>query len=461
MENIFKNKLSNYEETPPGFILENLKNEIKRGDTSFIARNKYFIVASVIAVAIVSFVIMFNNASDNIAENHQILKNSTPKINSKKNETQLIKTQHIETKSETTKTNISKERIVSTNTKPQDTQNIKTEKQTIINKGINAGIDATVCGNTYKMNPVNAENGEWISENYVDIKEKNNPNTEITTEKFGATLLIWREKISDKYITDTVKITFINTPESDIEIEQTNEICANKNAEINFITDNKYSYNWSDGLKTNENFRKNLSAGTYTITVSNNQCSSIINVDILNTGNLKADFYHTELYSAVNIPFYFTNRTVLEGVENTKISYEWYFGDGATSNEDAPEHTYKKYGDYNVKLIAIANNGCKDSLSMKITVNEKEVRMPNIFTPNGDGKHDILILNPKPLKGYYAVVYDRSGREITHWTDVNKGWDGKLKSGDNASEGVYFYIVSGIDSDGNKFNYKSFVHLSR
>ena len=465
MENLFKNKLSNYEETPPDFILNNLKNEIRKSNSSFITRNKYYIVASVALVAIASALLFFNN-STTVEENKNVINNKKNNIATvEKQETKIIKNNKHNILNEE---NIKEVNTIKENnpTKNNVTYHINAPKEntetiTAKIKNVNAGNDVIVCGNTYKMSPKNTENGVWMADANIIIKDSSKSNTTIISNKEGTVNLVWKEKIDDNYILDTVKITFVNYPKSEINIEKTNESCENNNAEINFITNNEYTYYWNDGFESKQNFRSNLSAGEYTITVSNKSCSSIFNVNITNEAAIVADFYHTELYSAVNIPFYFTNRTKIETNENTHINYTWDFGDGSTSNEENPEHTYSKYGDYNIKLIAETDNACKDSLVLKITVNEKEVKMPNIFTPNGDGKHDVLILDPKPLTGYYAVVFDRSGREVARWTNVNKGWDGKLKSGDDAAVGVYYYIVSGIDADNKRFNYKSFVHLSR
>jgi len=453
MENIFKNKLSNYEETPPDFILKNIKSEISGVKSNFFIRNKYYIAASVVVVAVISS-LLFNNK---VVEQQQI---------NKVDDVAVIEKEQIKS----IETNTVVEEVVvenNTNDNPvlvetkRNVVSVSNKQNPIISRKINAGNDIVVCGNTYKMAAKNTGQGKWITDANIIIKDDSDPNTEIISKKSGAVYLIWKEKYVDNYILDTVKITFVNYPKSDIGVEQTNEVCANKNAEINFITDNKYNYTWSDGFETNLNLRKNLSAGAYTVTVSNKQCESVFNVNIENTGSISVDFYHSELYSAVDIPFYFTNNTKSDLKSNVQPNYIWEFGDGTTSTEENPEHTYKKYGDYNIKLIAIADNGCKDSMIVKVKVDEKEVKMPNIFTPNGDGKHDVLILNPKPLTNYYAAVYDRSGREIAHWNDVNIGWNGKLKSGDQAAEGVYYYIVSGIDTEGKRFNYKSFVHLTR
>ncbi len=48
-------------------------------------------------------------------------------------------------------------------------------------------------------------------------------------------------------------------------------------------------------------------------------------------------------------------------------SYNWDFGDGATSTLQNPGHTYPATGTYNVRLIA-ANNGCSDTVYHNVTI---------------------------------------------------------------------------------------------
>ncbi|MDB5206583.1 MAG: hypothetical protein JWR72_1658 [Flavisolibacter sp.] len=43
-------------------------------------------------------------------------------------------------------------------------------------------------------------------------------------------------------------------------------------------------------------------------------------------------------------------------------SYQWTFGDGGTSTEQSPSHTYTSYGNYTVTLVVRNSNGCSDSL---------------------------------------------------------------------------------------------------
>lgn len=52
----------------------------------------------------------------------------------------------------------------------------------------------------------------------------------------------------------------------------------------------------------------------------------------------------------------FSNTTI------NAVSYLWNFGDGTTSTDSLPTHTYTELGNYNVSLIAYGSGGCTDTL---------------------------------------------------------------------------------------------------
>ncbi len=56
--------------------------------------------------------------------------------------------------------------------------------------------------------------------------------------------------------------------------------------------------------------------------------------------------------------FNFTNNS---SISSGTMTYQWNFGDTQTSTATNPTHTYA-IGNYNVSLIAISNNGCKDTV---------------------------------------------------------------------------------------------------
>ncbi len=126
------------------------------------------------------------------------------------------------------------------------------------------------------------------------------------------------------------------------------------------------------------------------------------------------------------------------------VDYIWIFGDGSTSTDINPVHQYLFNQVYNVQLIAI-NNFCRDTLNYSASIaalSDYLKNIPNIFTPNGDGKNDCF--NADGVGQFDAcsqiTIFNRWGVEVFK-SSSDKCWDGKVqKSGIDASEGTYFYI---------------------
>lgn len=468
MNKELKNKFDNYEVRPPDYILENLKKDLGFAKQSFLVRHKYSIAASLVGAVIALFIIAKNQNNDNNISNNDI-----------KNKTEIQKQKPVKNTINTEKKKLVKDEI----NKP--TNNNSTENKTIkennsdnkenkivkINKAlisqlnikkINAGNDMSVCGSECQLGEnSNAKTGNWLANNNLSFADINNPKTTVISNSFGKQMLIWSEKTNDGFILDTIIIEFKEIPDN-LQITQVNEHCGRADAMVEFITkDGNYTFKWSDNTVTSSPIRKNLSTGNYSVIVNHNACSSSYDVEITNTEEVNVDFYHTELYSAINSPIYFTDRTKLTSIDKNELSYKWSFGDGTSSNKINPEHKYTKAGEYEVTLKVSTKNGCADTFKSTISINEEDNVLPNIFTPNGDGVHDVLIINPKPLKNFKALIFNKAGQQVYEWNNQYEGWDGNLKNGEQAAEGVYYYVVTGIDSDGKKSQYRSFIHLTR
>lgn len=78
-----------------------------------------------------------------------------------------------------------------------------------------------------------------------------------------------------------------------------------------------------------------------------------------------------------------------------------------------------------------------------------DVDLPNVITPNGDGKNDIL------LPGYELIVFNRLGSTMYHDT---QGWDGRFR-GRLVEIGTYFYVVKIPMPDGTVKEFKSTVSV--
>jgi gliding motility-associated-like protein len=97
--------------------------------------------------------------------------------------------------------------------------------------------------------------------------------------------------------------------------------------------------------------------------------------------------------------------------------------------------------------------GCRVSDTAELYVNN-QLAMPNAFTPNRDGANDVFrIPSHVTLQLQAFSIFDRWGRRVFHTTDIDKEWDG-----DQATTGVYVYMISGIQ-DGQKRTYKGALSL--
>ncbi len=200
--------------------------------------------------------------------------------------------------------------------------------------------------------------------------------------------------------------------------------------------------------------------GTYTISAHYGDCDTVLVVKTDKSQYLYADFYYVQLENRAGIPIYFNNKTTYQGYK--AITYRWNFGDGTLSNDKNPKHTYMEAGQYTIELTATSEDGTTSTAKKTLVILPPDKKnQPNVFTPNGDGKNDIFKIQlPIKLNDFKCEIYTRSGRKIYEFNNPEQGWNGKIDNND-ASEGVYYYIVTGTQEDGKPFVEKSFLYLYR
>ncbi len=139
---------------------------------------------------------------------------------------------------------------------------------------------------------------------------------------------------------------------------------------------------------------------------------------------------------------------------NTPVAkyFEWYIvptdnpSDSVYYADEDLRYTFKNSGLYTVKLRS-SNDYCRSEIdSVTVTVVESYLEVPNVFTPNGDGKNDEFRVAYKSLLKFHGVVYNRWGRKVFSWSDPGKGWDGRV-NGRMAKPGPYYYIIEAVGSD--------------
>ena len=120
-----------------------------------------------------------------------------------------------------------------------------------------------------------------------------------------------------------------------------------------------------------------------------------------------------------------------------------------TRNDKDIRYTFSEPGSYRV-VCAVNNAICaSDSMEVTVAVAESYLAVPNVFTPNGDGKNDEFRVAYRSLRDFHIWVYNRWGKLVYESTDPAKGWDGNI-NGRPAAEGAYFYVVRAMGTDAAK-----------
>ena len=126
------------------------------------------------------------------------------------------------------------------------------------------------------------------------------------------------------------------------------------------------------------------------------------------------------------------------------IKYLWSFSTVGVFNDTIGSTTdfntsfnFLQYGLYNVVLTAYNSLGCLDtSLQAIIVTPPQNIFIPNVFTPNGDGKNDVVYpLMQEGVTALWFKIFDRTGEKVH---DGLYPWDGTFK-GKPCMPGVYVY----------------------
>lgn len=177
--------------------------------------------------------------------------------------------------------------------------------------------------------------------------------------------------------------------------------------------------------------------------------------------------------------FYHIRYDSVPNFDSTIVIFPWEDPieiDGETVFSDVnPLINFTDAGYYKIQLVTRnAEFGCTDTIveGYKFLDAESDI-VPgvNVFTPNGDGQNDFLEFETETLLSMKGQIFSRWGKLVYEWTwnwedqTPNPGWwDGKLSNGQDASPGVYFYVIEGVGQDGTEFSGKEYAkafHLIR
>jgi gliding motility-associated-like protein len=257
-----------------------------------------------------------------------------------------------------------------------------------------------------------------------------------------------------------IRIYVRNTPPVAINIPK--RICVNEKFPVMLAPDSIYEKHYvyygdstqDTGIVVKNRFKNGIDTlfhsyskvGTYVITYTPKytpqpwcfatKTDSIVVTDV--TANFDID--------SLDVPmFKFTNTS-----SSNAVKWWWDFGHPSSSSNTATtkdaSHDYgNDKGTFDVKLIVQSSDGCYDTIIKKVT-NDYEiiVKIPNLFTPDGDGNNDEYYVKTKGLSkeedNYRLYIYNQWGEKVFESQDTAVKWNGKVNNtGADCPTGTYFY----------------------
>ncbi|MBQ7735826.1 MAG: gliding motility-associated C-terminal domain-containing protein [Bacteroidales bacterium] len=199
-----------------------------------------------------------------------------------------------------------------------------------------------------------------------------------------------------------------------------------------------HRYVWSTGEAAPS--LDQLCVGNYAVTVTDrNGCTATLSVELTDSTTFPTDI--TAWCDEDTL--YVGQTTTLHATElGSPFQYFWNPLAGL-ENPTASSSVARPVVSTTYVVVVTDEFGCTRTDTVPVYVRdviceEPYVFVPNAFTPNGDGKNDILYVRGEVVTEVTFMVYDRWGEKVFETHDLTTGWDGTFR-GRPCEPGVYDY----------------------
>ncbi|HTA60962.1 MAG TPA: PKD domain-containing protein [Bacteroidia bacterium] len=342
-----------------------------------------------------------------------------------------------------------------------------------INPKANAAFKDTVnkCGNTVSFTDLSYANITAWHWNFGDSLFNSINNTQNPTHSYthigNYTVSLW---VNNQYnCPDSVERNLTLHGFTPISISRGVLVCKGKSVQLNAT--GGISYTWSPANSLDS---ANVHDPIATPTTTTNYTLQIMQLDSL--GNKCGP---STLYTNITIPFYSSSQltayatpdTIIDG-NTSQLStsltdgYIVWSPDYGLSNDSILNPVASPHHTTTYQAVYIDPNGCMFPVS-RVTIyvlssgcNASTVFVPNTFTPNDDGKNDVLYARSNFITDIHFVVADRWGQIVFETYDINIGWDGFF-NGKPCNPDVFGYYITYKCNNGQQSFRKGNVTLIR
>lgn len=275
--------------------------------------------------------------------------------------------------------------------------------------------------------------------------------------------------VSNGVCTDTIRQTVVVFTDA-LSLQGSDVLCAGDTLQLsvtNSQPNQQLTYSWEptaqiiSGANTANPLVSPSQNTAYTVTVVNQ-------IGCTFTGSIQIDV----LSGLPNVNAFATPDTIYFGdttqlnvtLSNTVASVQWQ-ADTTLSDVSIQDPLAYPNETHTYYVTVADSQGCYKTDSVTVIVlktpcEQSNIYIPNAFSPNGDGKNDVLYVRGNNITNLYFAVFDRWGQKVFETTDIAKGWDGKFK-GARLDPAVFGYYAEGVCPGNEKFFKKGNVTLLR
>jgi gliding motility-associated-like protein len=220
-------------------------------------------------------------------------------------------------------------------------------------------------------------------------------------------------------------IVFNPPPVASIQKTARTTLCDGQTVDLR-VSYNAGTINWSTGQTTDQISVKQ--SGTYKATITSAAgCSTEVSADVQFVPNPVLNIPN----AAVCVP---SHKSVTLTAPAGMITYTW--------NGQQGINTYVVDHPQTVTLTITDANGCQATQDIQVADECPDIRIPNAFTPNGDGINDTwnivgLEYDPTAL----VRVFTRYGQQVYQSKGYGTPWNGEYQ-GKKLPTGAYYYIIN-------------------
>ena len=212
---------------------------------------------------------------------------------------------------------------------------------------------------------------------------------------------------------------------------------------IDTILNPAYEQNFTHTYTNSGNFSLSLTA----ILGVNSDIKSVpVQVFPIPNADFTYSFYG---YPGIKDTFYFSNKRYLFIASNypNDTTHSWFINGAIQySNIDSMAYNFTTISPYIIKH-KVNINGCVDSTSQTIDIKKKDIKIPNVFSPNNDGVNDLFYIQTDGETNYKLTIHDRNGSRVFVLEGKTISWDGRAYWGEQLNPGNYFYSLKPESGD--------------